>query len=102
MKNFKPKQDFVLVEVVKKSEDDGMAKTKSGILLLNQEEQAKNAGFSIKSYAFEVKDIGPDVVGIQVGDLVLFSDHYANRIDDDEGRIFVLIKEQFIYASYEV
>lgn len=101
MKNIKPKMDFVLIEVVEKGEDDGMTKTKSGIYLPGKEATKTTAGFGHDSYKFEVVDVGPDVKNVHVGELVLFSDNYANSIKDDDDRMFVLLKEQYVYASYE-
>ena len=101
MKNIKPKQDFVLIEVVEKGKDDGMTKTKSGIYLPGKEATKTTAGFSHDSHKFEVVAVGPKVEDVAIGDLVLFSDNFANAIKDDDDRMFVLLKEQYVYATYE-
>lgn len=101
MKNLQPKLDFVLIEVVQKSADDGMEKTKSGLYLPGKEAAKTTAGFSHSTHAFVVRAVGPDVADIAVGDNVLFSDSYANAIKDDEDHLYVLLKEQYIYATYE-
>ena len=101
MKNIQPKLDFVLIEVVEKGKDDGMTKTKSGLYLPGKEATKTTAGFGHDAYKFEVVAVGPDVKGVQVGELVLFSDNYANSIKDDDDRMFVLLKELYVYATYE-
>jgi co-chaperonin GroES (HSP10) len=101
MKDIAPKQDFVLIEVVEKGKDDGMTKTKSGLYLLGKEAAKTTAGFGHSTHKFVVRGVGPEVKDIKVDDLVLFSDHYANSIKDDDDRLLVLLKEQYIYATYQ-
>ena len=101
MKNLKPKLDNVLIEVVQKAPDDGMEKTKGGILLPGREQAKTTAGYSHNSHKFVVCAVGPDVKDVQVGDLVLFGDSYANAIKDSDDRMFVLLREQYVYATYE-
>lgn len=101
MKEIKPKQDYVLIQVVEKGHDDGMTKTKSGIYLPGKEAAKTTAGFSHDTHKFEVIGVGPNVQDISNGDLVLFLDHQASSIKDDDDRLLVLVKEQFIFAAYE-
>lgn len=101
MKNIKPKQDLVLIEVVEKSKDDGMTKTKSGLYLPGKEASKTTAGYSHDTHKFVVREIGPEVKSISVDELVLFSDRFANAIKDDDDRTLVLLKEEYVFASYE-
>lgn len=101
MRNIKPKLNFVLIEVVKKEDTDGLVKTKSGIIIPGKEKTKTTAGFSHSTHKFVVREVGSEVKDLKAGDLVIFSDTYANAITDDDDRLWLLLKEDYVYASYE-
>lgn len=102
MRNLKPKMDNVLIEVVVKDVvDDGMEKTKSGILLPGREQAKTTAGYSHSTHKFVVRAVGPQVVDLKEGDLVIFANNYASAIKDDDDRMLVLLKEEYVTAVYE-
>lgn len=101
MKNFKPKGNNVLIELIPRKKESDFKKTKSGLLMVGNEEQSYSGTYSHKDYVFRVLDIGPDVADINIGDNVMFSGHYANSVKDDDDQLFVLVSEEYIYATYE-
>jgi len=86
MKNIKPMREFLLVE------EDAMPETsEGGIVLANGGEQTRTA---------TVKEVGPDVTNIKVGDVV--TGHWGGVIKMTFGvKDYFLINQHDIFAVIE-
>jgi co-chaperonin GroES (HSP10) len=92
----RPRNNFVLVEVqppLLPSE----RRTKGGIIV----PISINEALTVSHDVGIVKEIGPKVDGLEVGNKVLFSKHAGNKIKDLETEVnYVLLEENQILATY--
>jgi len=100
MKNFNPMCDYVLIKLEKRFEN-GIKKTKNGILLPELGSIQKDTTATPASHNFIVEAIGPDVKNIKVGSYVIFNEYDLKGIKDDNGNHYGICKEGSIYATYE-
>lgn len=98
MKNFKPKGNYVLIKLEKKTGDK---KTKGGIIIPDFEGKSNDNTASPSSHNFIVDEIGPDVKSVKVGDLVIFNEYDLKGVKDDEDNHYGICKEESIFATYE-
>jgi co-chaperonin GroES (HSP10) len=98
MKNFHPKKHYVLIEFVKREEREN--KTKGGLYLPNQDDKSEK-GVSPGKYDFVVKEVGPEVEDVKVGDHVIFNEYDMKGLQNDDEEMFAIVQEQSIMATYE-
>lgn len=107
IKNIKACGDYVIIKVVKieKKEDN---KTKSGIILLNKEENENtktNINGERVTAVFYVNEIGPlvnkDTCGFKVGDEVVVNGYDTQYVGDDKDNLFAICKAESIKCVVE-
>ena len=82
----RPLNDFVIVKIQQAPE-----KSKSGIFLVENSQEIPERG--------EVLSVGPKVIGIEAGDIVLFK-KYAPSLISLEGESYLVVQQDEVIGIY--